>query len=86
MVLRRNKLASMGASLRLLGHLEKNMHGNLDTINVTLGCPLHLCTVEMLEPAVLSQLSHQHQLLVTQLVFYAINWVREIINAFSNVM
>eukprot|EP00884_Botryococcus_braunii_P009711 jgi/Botrbrau1/18741/Bobra.0386s0064.1 len=80
----RRKLAYMGPGMRLLGHLQKAKYGNLEPINVTLGCPIHLCDTAVMDSSSFASLPQSQKIIVVQSVYYAVTWMREVINAFSS--
>ncbi|XP_043933530.1 Fanconi anemia group D2 protein isoform X2 [Protopterus annectens] len=68
---------------RLLRLCEEKQHnGNLEEIDALLGCPIYLVELELLEK--LEPLAKQEKEFLCDLLFYAINWFREIVNAFCN--
>nr|XP_033781653.1 Fanconi anemia group D2 protein isoform X3 [Geotrypetes seraphini] len=60
--------------------MEKQHNGNLEQIDALLGCPLYLTDLEVTEK--LESLSKQEKEFLCSLLFFAINWFREIVNAF----
>uniref|UniRef100_A0A4W3K0S6 FA complementation group D2 n=1 Tax=Callorhinchus milii TaxID=7868 RepID=A0A4W3K0S6_CALMI len=81
-------LSEMGISpvclasfFRLLRFCEEVQHnGNLEEIDALLGCPLYMTNDEMVEK--LESLSKQERELLCSLQFHALNWFREVVNAF----
>ncbi|KAK9529071.1 hypothetical protein VZT92_013188 [Zoarces viviparus] len=66
---------------RLLSLCEHKLHqGDLDEIDGLLGCPLILTDMDVVEK--LESLSKAGRELFCSLLFHAINWFREVINAF----
>ncbi|XP_030061304.1 Fanconi anemia group D2 protein isoform X2 [Microcaecilia unicolor] len=60
--------------------MEKQHNGNLEQIDALLGSPLYLTDLEVTEK--LESLSKQEKEFLCSLLFFAINWFREIVNAF----
>ncbi|NWV01184.1 FACD2 protein, partial [Upupa epops] len=58
---------------------EQN-NGNLEEIDALLGCPLYLTDLEF--EGKLDSLSKQEREFLCSLLFYALNWFREVVNAF----
>ncbi|NWW11073.1 FACD2 protein, partial [Oreocharis arfaki] len=54
--------------------------GSLEEIDALLGCPLYLTDLEVEEK--LDSLSKQEREFLCSLLFYALNWFREVVNAF----
>ncbi|XP_060096063.1 Fanconi anemia group D2 protein [Heteronotia binoei] len=54
--------------------------GNLEEIDALLGCPLYLTDLPEVEK--LDSLSNQERELLCSLLFYTLNWFREVVNAF----
>nr|XP_046239793.1 Fanconi anemia group D2 protein isoform X2 [Scatophagus argus] len=59
---------------------EKQHHGDLEGIDGLLGCPLILTDMEIVEK--MESLSKAEREFLCTLLFYTINWFREVINAF----
>uniref|UniRef100_A0A0E0Q452 Uncharacterized protein n=1 Tax=Oryza rufipogon TaxID=4529 RepID=A0A0E0Q452_ORYRU len=57
--------------------------GSLGGINAVLGCPLHLPSTKYLDGARWGSLSAMQKKTVCHSLYYAINWIRELLNAFS---
>uniref|UniRef100_A0A0E0LHA3 Fanconi anemia group D2 protein n=1 Tax=Oryza punctata TaxID=4537 RepID=A0A0E0LHA3_ORYPU len=57
--------------------------GSLGGINAVLGCPLHLPSTKYLDGARWGSLSTMQKKTVCHSLYYAINWIRELLNAFS---
>ncbi|XP_061473744.1 Fanconi anemia group D2 protein isoform X2 [Rhineura floridana] len=55
-------------------------NGSLDDIDAVLGCPLHLTNLEV--GGKLDSLSKQEREFLCSLLFHALNWFREVVNAF----
>ncbi|KAM4651606.1 Fanconi anemia group D2 protein isoform 1-T3 [Discoglossus pictus] len=60
--------------------IEEQNDGNLEEIDALLGCPLFLTDLEVTEK--LESLSKQEREFLCSLLFFSINWFREIVNAF----
>ncbi|XP_065543971.1 Fanconi anemia group D2 protein isoform X2 [Lathamus discolor] len=58
---------------------EQN-NGSLEEIDALLGCPLYLTNLEV--EGKLDSLSQQEREFLCSLLFYALNWFREVVNAF----
>ncbi|XP_077182179.1 Fanconi anemia group D2 protein isoform X4 [Paroedura picta] len=54
--------------------------GNMEEIDALLGCPLYL--TDLPEDGKLASLSNQERELLCSLLFYTLNWFREVVNAF----
>ncbi|GFU37970.1 fanconi anemia group D2 protein [Nephila pilipes] len=74
------KLAPMFRLLRIFRQIQDN---NLDAIDALLGCSIILPELKNQKFGILS-VSEKH--LVLNILFYAINWIRENINAFASTM
>uniref|UniRef100_A0A4W3JN97 FA complementation group D2 n=1 Tax=Callorhinchus milii TaxID=7868 RepID=A0A4W3JN97_CALMI len=71
----------LASFFRLLRFCEEVQHnGNLEEIDALLGCPLYMTNDEMVEK--LESLSKQERELLCSLQFHALNWFREVVNAF----
>ncbi|KAG9481371.1 hypothetical protein GDO78_010554 [Eleutherodactylus coqui] len=60
--------------------IEDEFDGNLDEIDALLGCPLYLTDLEVVDKV--ESLSRQEQEFLCSLLFLAINWFIEVVNAF----
>ncbi|XP_075040029.1 Fanconi anemia group D2 protein [Mixophyes fleayi] len=60
--------------------IEDEYDGNLDEIDALLGCPLYLTDLDVIEKV--DSLSKQEREFLCSLLFLALNWFREIVNAF----
>ncbi|XP_063797494.1 Fanconi anemia group D2 protein [Pseudophryne corroboree] len=60
--------------------IEDEFDGNLDEIDALLGCPLYLTDLDVIEKV--ESLSKQEREFLCSLLFLALNWFREVINAF----
>ncbi|KAJ1287788.1 hypothetical protein BS78_02G037500 [Paspalum vaginatum] len=68
----------------LLAITERLSHeGSLGGIDALLGCPLHLPSTKHLDGAKWGSLSGLQKKAVCHSLYYAINWIRELLNAFS---
>ncbi|XP_059505732.1 Fanconi anemia group D2 protein isoform X2 [Stegostoma tigrinum] len=71
----------LASFFRLLRFCEEVQHNrNLEEIDALLGCPLYLTDFEMVEKV--ESLSKQERELLCSLLFHALNWFREVVNAF----
>ncbi|XP_067908183.1 Fanconi anemia group D2 protein isoform X1 [Heterodontus francisci] len=72
---------SLASFFRLLRFCEEMQHnGNLEDIDALLGCPLYVTNLELVEKV--ESLSKQERELLCSLLFHALNWFREVVNAF----
>ncbi|KAG0590520.1 hypothetical protein KC19_1G105500 [Ceratodon purpureus] len=77
-------LLYLSANIRLLAAVERETNqGSLGGIDALLGCPLYLPKHELLLDEQWSGLSRKNKEISCLSLFYAINWIRELINAFS---
>ncbi|XP_056381247.1 Fanconi anemia group D2 protein isoform X2 [Hyla sarda] len=60
--------------------IEDEFDGNLDEIDALLGCPLYLTDLEVIDK--MESLSKQEREFLCSLLFLAINWFIEVVNAF----
>ncbi|KAM4721431.1 Fanconi anemia group D2 protein [Rhinophrynus dorsalis] len=60
--------------------IEDQHNGNLGEIDAILGCPLYLTDLEVTEK--LDSLNKQEREFLCSLLFIALNWFREVVNAF----
>ncbi|XP_073420419.1 Fanconi anemia group D2 protein isoform X2 [Dendrobates tinctorius] len=60
--------------------IEEEFAGNLDEIDALLGCPLYLTDLDVIDK--MESLSRQERELLCSLLFLAINWFIEVVNAF----
>lgn len=80
----RQSLAYLCAVTRLALTLDFQMMGSLDGLSAILGCPLHMPRLEKLQrPALLVASPHQQWVLCSSLLL-AINWIRELLNAWAH--
>eukprot|EP00742_Colponemidia_sp_Colp-10_P026950 GILJ01033177.1.p1 GENE.GILJ01033177.1~~GILJ01033177.1.p1 ORF type:complete len:281 (-),score=48.31 GILJ01033177.1:15-857(-) len=76
-------LESMCALIRLLAICERSMsNGSLNDINAVLGCPLYLPSEVQIQN--FHSLSPVQKELICKSFCYAIDWFRELVNAFSS--
>ncbi|NXX51747.1 FACD2 protein, partial [Tricholaema leucomelas] len=61
-------------------YTEEQNSGSLEEIDALLGCPLYLTDLEV--EGKLDSLSKQEREFLCSLLFYALNWFREVVNAF----
>ncbi|XP_053287683.1 Fanconi anemia group D2 protein isoform X2 [Pleuronectes platessa] len=59
---------------------EKQHHGDLEEIDALLGCPLVITGLDVVEK--INSLSKSEREFLCNLLFFTINWFREVINAF----
>ncbi|KAJ8259796.1 hypothetical protein GJAV_G00173550 [Gymnothorax javanicus] len=71
----------LASFFRLLRLCEEQQHqGDLEEIDALLGCPLILMDLDVVEKA--ESLSRSEREFLCSLLFYTINWFREVVNAF----
>ncbi|XP_062441302.1 Fanconi anemia group D2 protein [Rhea pennata] len=71
----------LSPSFRLLRlYTGEQNNGSLEEIDALLGCPLYLTDLEV--EGKLDSLSKQEREFLCSLLFYALNWFREVVNAF----
>ncbi|PKA50881.1 hypothetical protein AXF42_Ash007536 [Apostasia shenzhenica] len=58
-------------------------HGSLAGIDALLGCPLHLPSTKYLSEVHWKRLTEKQKQTVCLSLYYAINWIRELLNAFG---
>lgn len=79
----RQSLAYLCAVTRLALTLEFQALSSLDGLSAILGCPLHMPHLDKLHrPALLAASPHQQWVLCSSLLL-AINWLRELLNAWA---
>ncbi|XP_078340386.1 Fanconi anemia group D2 protein-like [Crassostrea virginica] len=66
---------------RLLRMCEHRQNGNLDNIDALLGCPMFLPKAEVMDK--MESLSTREKDTICMSLFHALNWLREIVNAFA---
>jgi len=77
-------LQILPSQFSLLSMIERlGNEGSLGGINALLGCPLHLPSIKHLDGAKWGNLSGLQKKAVCHSLYYAINWIRELLNAFS---
>ncbi|XP_065640806.1 Fanconi anemia group D2 protein isoform X2 [Hydra vulgaris] len=77
----KNKLIYLHSHFRLIQVCEKKQNGSLDGIDALLGCPLVLFDERTLETFPI--MNEQDRIVVCSTFINAINWLREVINAFT---
>ncbi|XP_065673752.1 Fanconi anemia group D2 protein isoform X6 [Hydra vulgaris] len=77
----KNKLIYLHSHFRLIQVCEKKQNGSLDGIDALLGCPLVLFDERTLETFPI--MNEQDRIIVCSTFINAINWLREVINAFT---
>ncbi|KAK3279935.1 hypothetical protein CYMTET_12203, partial [Cymbomonas tetramitiformis] len=82
----RDELLKLCAQIRLMAVLERRTNQSLSAIDALLGCPMMLFPKEMLlgDAGDKTAWSDEQASLICRLLFMAINWVRELLNAFSS--
>lgn len=79
----RQSLAYLCAVTRLALTLEFQALATLDGLSAILGCPVHMPHLAQLhQPALLAAFPHQQWLICSSLLL-AINWLRELLNAWA---
>ena len=69
---------------RLSFMLELKGEGSLEGFSAILGCPLHMPQAHALQAGALLGSSSQQQSLVFRSLLAAVNWVRELLNAWAH--
>lgn len=64
--------------------LELKAEGSLEALSGVLGCPLHMPQLEALHQTALLGSSPQQQSLICSALLLAVNWVREVLNAWAH--
>uniref|UniRef100_A0A8C9TTH6 FA complementation group D2 n=1 Tax=Scleropages formosus TaxID=113540 RepID=A0A8C9TTH6_SCLFO len=73
----------LASFFRLLRLCEENQHkGDLEEIDALLGCPIMLTDLDVVEKV--ESLSKPEREFLCSLLFYTINWFREVVNAFCH--
>jgi len=80
----RQSLAYLCAVTRLALTLEFQMVGNLDGLSAILGCPLHMPHIDLMQSEAVLRLSPEQQSLVCTSLLLAVNWLRELLNAWAH--
>ncbi|XP_068108990.1 Fanconi anemia group D2 protein isoform X2 [Hyperolius riggenbachi] len=60
--------------------IEDEYDGNLDEIDALLGCPVYVTDLDVVDK--MESMSKQEREFLCSLLFFAINWFREVVNAF----
>ncbi|KAI5013822.1 hypothetical protein ZWY2020_047314 [Hordeum vulgare] len=77
-------LQILPSQFSLLTTIERSGNeGSLGGINALLGCPLHLPSTKNLDESRWGRLSELEKKTVCHSLYFAINWIRELLNAFS---
>ncbi|XP_030543859.1 Fanconi anemia group D2 protein homolog isoform X2 [Rhodamnia argentea] len=77
-------LQILPANILLLSTVERSTNqGSLGGIDALLGCPLHLPSSKYFSKAVWQSLTGKQKQIVCLSLYYAANWIRELLNAFS---
>ncbi|CAL5076803.1 unnamed protein product [Urochloa decumbens] len=77
-------LQILSSQCSLLTTVERLIkEGSLGGLDALLGCPLHLPSTKHLDGAKWGNLSGLQKRAVCHSLYYAINWIRELLNAFS---
>nr|CAB3451954.1 unnamed protein product [Digitaria exilis]CAB3455714.1 unnamed protein product [Digitaria exilis] len=77
-------LQILSSQFSLLTTIERLVNeGSLGGLNALLGCPLHLPSTKHLDVAKWGNLPGLQKKAVCHSLYYAINWIRELLNAFS---
>ena len=63
--------------------LELREEGSLEGLSAILGCPLHMPHPDGLHHAALLASSPEQQSLICNALLLAVNWVREVLNAWA---
>ncbi|KAJ9541107.1 hypothetical protein OSB04_027613 [Centaurea solstitialis] len=80
---RSTSLQTLPANFRLLSVIERlGNQGSLGGIDALLGCPIHLPSSKLFL-ASWQSLNGKQKLVVCLSLYYAINWIRELLNAFG---
>ncbi|KAJ4811357.1 fanconi anemia group D2 protein [Rhynchospora pubera] len=79
-----SSLQVLPSQFTLLSVVERSTNqGSLGGIDALLGCPLHLPSPKCLDGVNWRKLSEKQRKIVFLSFYYAINWIRELLNAFS---
>ncbi|XP_030456032.2 uncharacterized protein LOC115677111 [Syzygium oleosum] len=77
-------LQILPANILLLSTVERSTNqGSLGGIDALLGCPLHLPSSKYFSKAAWQSLTGKQKQIVCLSLYYAANWIRELLNAFS---
>ncbi|KAJ7964604.1 Fanconi anemia group D2 protein-like [Quillaja saponaria] len=78
-----SSLQVLPAKFLLLSTIERSTnHGSLGGIDALLGCPLHLPSSKYFSEAGWKSLTQKQKQIVCLSLYYAANWIRELLNAF----
>eukprot|EP00850_Spirogloea_muscicola_P020711 SM000224S07099 [mRNA] locus=s224:191524:200783:+ [translate_table: standard] len=78
-------LDTMPAQIHLLTVLEAATNkGSLENVDALLGCPLQLPHSQLLTGKGWRSLGEKEQEIICLALYYAVNWLREVINAFAS--
>lgn len=66
---------------RLLRMCEQRQNGNMDNIDALLGCPIFLPKTDIIDK--MESLSTKEKDVICSSLFHALNWFREVVNAFA---
>eukprot|EP00873_Tetraselmis_striata_P007849 jgi/Tetstr1/428113/TSEL_018168.t1 len=80
--LMRDSVLHMAAQFRLMQLLEQSQNDHLMAINALLSCPVSLPPEEVLEGDLAMEASAAGRERIALMLFHAINWCREVANAF----
>ncbi|URD96210.1 Fanconi anemia group D2 protein [Musa troglodytarum] len=79
-----SSLQFLPSQFSLLSAIERATNqGSLGGIDALLGCPLHLPSSKYLVGAYGQKLTEKQKKILCSSIYYAINWIRELLNAFS---
>nr|XP_018680592.1 PREDICTED: Fanconi anemia group D2 protein homolog isoform X2 [Musa acuminata subsp. malaccensis] len=79
-----SSLQFLPSQFSLLSAIERATNqGSLGGIDALLGCPLHLPSSKYLVGAYGRKLTEKQKRILCSSIYYAINWIRELLNAFS---
>ena len=79
----REQAQCMFSQFRLLVAVERKYSGSLESIDALLGCPLLLFDRRLLQQERFRDLDEGSKQLICTILFFAINWFRELINCFG---
>ncbi|CAA7406874.1 unnamed protein product [Spirodela intermedia] len=78
-------IRTLPGQLLLLSTVESlTNHGSLEGIDALLGCPFHLPSKKYLDGSLWNSLTEKQKKILCFSLYYAINWIRELLNAFSS--
>ncbi|THU74124.1 hypothetical protein C4D60_Mb04t30040 [Musa balbisiana] len=79
-----SSLQFLPSQFLLLSAVERATNqGSLGGIDALLGCPLHLPSSKYLVGAYGQKLTEKQKRILCSSIYYAVNWIRELLNAFS---